>query len=317
MLNAQKSRQENGPAVEVNAAPKDEIAPTGPSSSEGDSGSSRSNAKNGAAPLPTNPGSTFTRDIVFADEVRRPPSLHEALRVPEQRSPDQHIAFLENQRNPKDKAPLRIPGPRDFDRGDQPESVNEEEDETGGPQPPALITEDDAKLNADDHEVKRNMTTDDSQHPPGVRKGLSAFKFPAFNLRSHGDGEPSPSNNPFSGLRNRARTNTFASARSQNSSNTIPYLSWEPTIGRNSAFVDLSEQQREELGGIEYRALKTLAWILCGRYCCHLDGPFAEKLLAFYLGFHVLGIVCFVPYILRHNKYGAIIDSDGLNRTWW
>ena len=30
-----------------------------------------------------------------------------------------------------------------------------------------------------------------------------------------------------------------------------PYLSWEPTIGRNSAFPDLTEEQREELGGIE------------------------------------------------------------------
>ena len=39
----------------------------------------------------------------------------------------------------------------------------------------------------------------------------------------------------------------------------MPYLSWTPTIGRNSAFVDLTEEQREELGGIEYRALKTLA----------------------------------------------------------
>ena len=39
----------------------------------------------------------------------------------------------------------------------------------------------------------------------------------------------------------------------------MPYLSYTPTVGRNSAFVDLTEEQREELGGIEYRALKTLA----------------------------------------------------------
>jgi hypothetical protein len=42
----------------------------------------------------------------------------------------------------------------------------------------------------------------------------------------------------------------------------MPYLSWTPTVGRNSAFVDLTEEQREELGGIEYRSLKLLAIIL-------------------------------------------------------
>jgi Trk-type K+ transport system membrane component len=44
----------------------------------------------------------------------------------------------------------------------------------------------------------------------------------------------------------------------------MPYLSWQPTIGRNSAFVDLTEEQRDELGGIEYRSLKTLAVVLVG-----------------------------------------------------
>ena len=46
----------------------------------------------------------------------------------------------------------------------------------------------------------------------------------------------------------------------------MPYLSWTPTVGRNSAFVDLTEEQREELGGIEYRSLKLLAVILVCKY---------------------------------------------------
>ena len=40
---------------------------------------------------------------------------------------DQHIAFLENQRSPKDKSTLRIPSPREFDRGGKPEDVGDEE----------------------------------------------------------------------------------------------------------------------------------------------------------------------------------------------
>jgi hypothetical protein len=43
-----------------------------------------------------------------------------------------------------------------------------------------------------------------------------------------------------------------------------PYLSYAPTIGRNSAFVDLSDEQRDELGGVEYRSLKVLAKVLIG-----------------------------------------------------
>lgn len=43
-----------------------------------------------------------------------------------------------------------------------------------------------------------------------------------------------------------------------------PYLSYTPSVGRNSQFHDLTEEQRNELGGIEYRSLKTLSWILVG-----------------------------------------------------
>lgn len=44
----------------------------------------------------------------------------------------------------------------------------------------------------------------------------------------------------------------------------VPYLSFQPTIGRNSQFVDLTEEQRDELGGIEYRTLKLLSKLLIG-----------------------------------------------------
>lgn len=46
----------------------------------------------------------------------------------------------------------------------------------------------------------------------------------------------------------------------------MPYLSYTPTMGRNSQFVDLNDEQRDELGGIEYRSLKLLNKILWGRF---------------------------------------------------
>ena len=50
-----------------------------------------------------------------------------SLRVPTQLSPEHHIAFLENQR--KNKGALRIPSPREYDRGGVPQALEEGEEE--------------------------------------------------------------------------------------------------------------------------------------------------------------------------------------------
>ncbi|ETW82185.1 hypothetical protein HETIRDRAFT_154705 [Heterobasidion irregulare TC 32-1] len=42
----------------------------------------------------------------------------------------------------------------------------------------------------------------------------------------------------------------------------VPYLSFTATVGGNSDFRGLSEQQYKELGGVEYRALSALLWIV-------------------------------------------------------
>ncbi|KAI0763530.1 TrkH-domain-containing protein [Trametes elegans] len=42
----------------------------------------------------------------------------------------------------------------------------------------------------------------------------------------------------------------------------VPYLSFSATVKRNSAFYGLSAENIEELGGVEYRALSSLAWII-------------------------------------------------------
>jgi hypothetical protein len=51
------------------------------------------------------------------------------IRQPAQLSPEQHIQFLEKQRNPDDHSALYIPSPREFERGGRPENV---EDDHGG-----------------------------------------------------------------------------------------------------------------------------------------------------------------------------------------
>lgn len=264
----------------------------------------------------------FRRDIVFADEVSRTDTEKEETsnleRLPQPMSAEQHIAIVEAQRNPKDKGVLRIPGPRDFDRGDTIQRVDEDEksdlnrvvshESTSEPEPHQFLRnqrttsideEGDApkKSSSDDHPLKRNITFDQPAHPRRNSKaGWSAF---SFNKRTATAGT---GDDAALGIRQRQRTRTFASFvtnRSQEK-DPMPYLSWTPTIGRNSQFVDLTEEQREELGGIEYRSLKTLAIVL----------------IIYYVGFHLLGMVCLLPWI-NHSRYVPYLHEQGVDPDFW
>jgi hypothetical protein len=42
----------------------------------------------------------------------------------------------------------------------------------------------------------------------------------------------------------------------------VPYISFAAVVGRNSRFEGLTGDQMDELGGVEYRALKVLMWIV-------------------------------------------------------
>ena len=42
----------------------------------------------------------------------------------------------------------------------------------------------------------------------------------------------------------------------------VPYISFEALVGRNSAFHLLTTDQLDEIGGVEYRALNALLWIV-------------------------------------------------------
>lgn len=226
-------------------------------------GGSASSSAEGSSPDPHNvekdrddldmPAS-FHRDITFADEVKAHSSQEwQPGTMPTQLSPEQHIAFVENQRNPKDDEVLYIPGPRDFDRGDGPHKLEDDNSEEAN-----------HHLKWNDNVFQRQSTRD-TEHDTNAssspttsrRRNLFSRTFSRQNTDKHADEPDSPS------LRKRrfSRTLTNILAGSE-SGDLMPYLSYQPTVGRNSAFVNLTEDQREELGGIEYRSLKTLAIIL-------------------------------------------------------
>lgn len=112
------------------------------------------------------------------------------------------------------------------------------------------------------------------------------------------DGEPSPL--AQSNTRRPAFTGIFRSLTQEPGRPTLPYLSWDATVGRNSNFIDLTEEQRDELGGIEYRSLKTLAVVL----------------ISYYALFHLLGVICLMPWIME-TRWGQVVTTAGQGRPWW
>jgi len=81
------------------------------------------------------------------------------------------------------------------------------------------------------------------------------------------------------------------------------YLSFDPSLDDRGRIVGLSEHQRVEVGGIEYRALKLLIW-----------------LLVFYqLFWIILGALFYIPYAYRSGIQQIIRTSQAgdLNPGWW
>ena len=216
-----------------------------------------------ATDIPHTQHPAIRREITFADEVKGLETDDLGPRImPQQLSPEEHIRILENQRNPKDKGALRIPGPRDFERGSVPEPLDDEGD--GAHLGQQASNPGEAKDFADEIPMKRNVTFDERDQPRLRTNTL--LKLSTHNSGDVGDLAAIPTDDANSHMnRLRARTGTFSSILKgglKDEEPPTPYLSWQPTIGRNSAFVDLTEEQREELGGIEYRSLKTLAVVL-------------------------------------------------------
>ncbi|KAG4429965.1 hypothetical protein IFR05_014553 [Cadophora sp. M221] len=260
-----------------------------------------------------------THQIKFAEQVKRSDGLaDQPIRMPAQRSNEDHIAFLERQRNQDEGKVLRIPGPRDADAGIAPVTVDEQDPlsqvmsrrESGfsghfphyEQAPTAPINEDDQITQP----VRRNITIAEPTRSPvhehvaedakAAKNTLSVLKFRRPRLLGGERDEDHVHH-----ARRTATFQTIKSALSREKDETMPYLSWEPTVGRNSAFVDLTEEQREELGGIEYRSLKSLAMILT----------------AYFVGFSILGVVCLTPWIYHNSSFGDIVRNDGQGRAWW
>ncbi|KAF9891944.1 hypothetical protein FE257_002907 [Aspergillus nanangensis] len=82
----------------------------------------------------------------------------------------------------------------------------------------------------------------------------------------------------------------------------LPGLSSQATLGRNSQFHNLTAEDREKLGGIEYRSLKLLLKVV----------------IAFFFGLHTFGVICLIGWIqYAPAKYRDYLDKCGQNHIWW
>ena len=269
------------------------------------------------------------RDIVFADEVESSDHAEESpdsARLPEPQDVSKHIEFLERQqRNARQGSVLHIPGPRAFDRGELPKELEDSDDEKlQRPQTrntlepiPSVGTDNGiaTELNGDDHPERSGIRFDDKEHPGRRQQGdtmdrtaTANSRFGVNRLRNTTSPRHTRSNSHRLNL-SEARgslgrtfsTLTTVKTRDNKMSDPMPYLSWQATTGRNSAFHGLSQEQREELGGIEYRALKTLAKIL----------------VMYYVGFHFFGLCFNLPFILHTQHYKNVVVDYGNNPSWW
>lgn len=224
----------------------------------------------------------------------------EEVRLPQQMGAEQHIRFLENQRNPKDTTTLRIPSPREFDRGGRVQSIDESTEDLQR----QVTRHDEADPSPEASNAPKvgpHITFNTPDIPPSQRQPTRATTFPRVDTGRASTMDPSSYDDHLAGRgRSRTRRNSVGLTNSVKTMEAAPYLSWQPTVARNSFFVNLTEEQREELGGIEYRALKTLALILLGYFFC----------------FHLLGIICLTPWIYG-TTYGSVVTGDGQGRGWW
>jgi Trk-type K+ transport system membrane component len=254
-----------------------------------DSGESSDEAVQNVFAKPGNGNLSLTKSL---DEVR----------LPQRTDANQHMAFLENQRNPKDKSTLRIPSPREFDRGGVPEDVGNDNDHSGlGHNSPTELRRHisfDLGFRAEDPNTEAPHITIDE--PNILRSREKTTTFPRINQRQPMNLSLEPPDRTTKSI----RSGTFSSFRRSNTDKSLgdaPYLDFQPTIGRNSFFVDLSEEERNKLGGIEYRALKTLAVVL----------------IVYFFSWHVIGVICLTPWILRDSTYGKAVTAQGQGRVWW
>ncbi|KAL1619076.1 hypothetical protein SLS54_006928 [Diplodia seriata] len=199
------------------------------------------------------------------------------------------IAFAEGTRPPpSQQKALRVPSPRERERGQPLEeaSVNVLSDEDGDD------TDKITRVSSSEVPATGGLTRRRTRPGPSMPSSLSIENVASSMFVLGAD----PT------ARKSSHSRRSASVSRSSTSNAAPYLSREATIGRNSQFYNLSAEDREQLGGIEYRSLKLLLKIVTG----------------YFFGLHLFGAICLAGWIQTANsKYRDYLAECGQGQTWW
>jgi Trk-type K+ transport system membrane component len=91
-----------------------------------------------------------------------------------------------------------------------------------------------------------------------------------------------------------AQDHSTGGVRSKETDPSLSYFSFFPFVSRNSQFHGLTEDQLEELGGVEYLALRSLSWLI----------P------AYYFGVQLLAFLVIAPWIGKTGSFGTAMMGN-------
>lgn len=105
----------------------------------------------------------------------------------------------------------------------------------------------------------------------------------------------------------------------------VNYISFDALVGRNSKFLGLTSEQRDELGGVEYRVCSELtARLSTGVQCKRIVfdcGSLLQALrllqkivLAYFLLVQLIPMAIFCP-IFSTAKYAPVLESGGVSAS--
>lgn len=101
---------------------------------------------------------------------------------------------------------------------------------------------------------------------------------------------------------------------------TVPYLRFDTVVGRNSVFHDLTQEKLEELGGVEYRALTALLWIVGAVSGAQFDWDLLDLIvpLQYHLLFPLVLFVIIAPYVSQ-SEYKSVFSGQlaYVNPVWY
>ncbi|KAF7351098.1 Potassium transport protein [Mycena sanguinolenta] len=102
------------------------------------------------------------------------------------------------------------------------------------------------------------------------------------------------------------KTTTLTSRRGEGvvGAKPAPYISFDLIVGRNSAFHQLTREQQDELGGVEYRALNALLWIVAG----------------YHIGVQLIAFTVIAPYITQsrwREDFLPPMQHKKIHSTWF